>query len=106
MDGEHASDCAVNNGPALPEGPCDCGHDIAFVPGGVWLHRKSKGLYVSLGKCRLEANGRYAALYRRADDTGPLWARDLVEFMDGRFASIAGGVKALERSRRLNLEDE
>lgn len=22
---EHASDCAVNNGPALPPGPCDCG---------------------------------------------------------------------------------
>lgn len=21
----HASDCAVHNGPALPEGPCDCG---------------------------------------------------------------------------------
>lgn len=23
---EHASDCAVHNAPALPVGPCDCGH--------------------------------------------------------------------------------
>ncbi len=23
----HSSDCALNNGPALPVGPCDCGHD-------------------------------------------------------------------------------
>lgn len=22
---QHASSCAVNNGPALPSGPCDCG---------------------------------------------------------------------------------
>lgn len=22
---QHASDCAVNNGPAYPAGPCDCG---------------------------------------------------------------------------------
>lgn len=22
---EHASDCALHNGPALPPGPCDCG---------------------------------------------------------------------------------
>lgn len=22
---EHASDCAVHNGPAYPAGPCDCG---------------------------------------------------------------------------------
>lgn len=22
---QHASDCAIHNGPALPAGPCDCG---------------------------------------------------------------------------------
>lgn len=24
----HASDCATNNAPALPVGPCDCGADL------------------------------------------------------------------------------
>ena len=24
---DHASSCAVHNGPALPNGPCDCGYD-------------------------------------------------------------------------------
>jgi hypothetical protein len=27
VPGEHWSDCAVHNGPALPVGPCDCGAD-------------------------------------------------------------------------------
>ena len=26
----HASDCAVNNAPALPVGPCDCGLELAL----------------------------------------------------------------------------
>ena len=25
IEDRHASDCATHNGPALPEGPCDCG---------------------------------------------------------------------------------
>jgi hypothetical protein len=25
----HASDCAVHNSPAMPNGPCDCGADFA-----------------------------------------------------------------------------
>jgi hypothetical protein len=28
----HASDCAVNNGPAYPPGPCNCGAVLAIGP--------------------------------------------------------------------------
>lgn len=52
MKAGHWSDCAVHNGPALPEGPCDCGgldladdsrHGlVATTVSGPW----SKGLFV------------------------------------------------------------
>ena len=29
--GEHWSDCAVHNGPALPPGPCNCGADMTEI---------------------------------------------------------------------------
>jgi hypothetical protein len=29
ISSEHASDCAMNNAPALPIGPCDCGLQLA-----------------------------------------------------------------------------
>ena len=32
----HKSDCATNNGPALPPGPCDCGAEAARVPTLTW----------------------------------------------------------------------
>jgi hypothetical protein len=29
---QHASDCSINNGPALESGPCDCGARRANSP--------------------------------------------------------------------------
>ena len=51
--------------------------------GTEWRHIKSGRLYVTVGKCRLEATAAPAVLYRGED--GTVWARDMDEFLDGRF---------------------
>jgi hypothetical protein len=47
--GEHWSDCAVHNGPALPVGPCDCGASSPPAPGEVeWLRAVLTSLRLTL----------------------------------------------------------
>lgn len=42
--GAHWSDCAVNNGPALEPGPCDCGADAPTAPLSPTASREDEGL--------------------------------------------------------------
>lgn len=55
--------------------------------GTVWRHRKTGHVYTIIGTCRLEATNAPAYLYRRPED-GITWARDMDEFLDGRFERI------------------
>lgn len=55
--------------------------------GTTWLHVKSQRLYMIVGTCRLEATNTPAFLYRN-DDDGIVWARDMDEFLDGRFERL------------------
>ena len=56
--------------------------------GSVWRHKKTGGLYTIMGTCRLEATNAPAFLYRSWYD-GTTWARDMGEFLDGRFEQVA-----------------
>lgn len=52
--------------------------------GSEWLHIKSGHSYRIIGACRLEHSNAPAYLYVGED--GTVWARDMDEFLDGRFA--------------------
>lgn len=55
--------------------------------GTIWRHKKTRRVYVVMGQCRLEATNAPGLLYRSAQD-GTTWARDLDEFLDGRFEPV------------------
>jgi hypothetical protein len=57
------------------------------VVGTVWRHKKSGGVYTVIGTCRLEATNAPAYLYTSTAN-GVIWARDMDEFLDGRFENI------------------
>jgi hypothetical protein len=59
-----------------------------WTSGSVWQHMKSGHVYSVIGTCRLEATNAPAVLYARPED-GFVWARDMDEFLDGRFARIS-----------------
>ena len=64
-----------------------------MVPNGFlytrWLHKKSQHQYFIIGECRLEATNKRAFLYVPVDDrNGTPWARDIDEFLDGRFVRV------------------
>ena len=56
--------------------------------GTVWKHIKTGGTYTVVGNCQLEATNRPAVLYVSTNGDGRTWARDLEEFMDGRFVRL------------------
>jgi len=57
--------------------------------GSVWRHKKTGSVYTIIGACRLEHSNAPAYLYRLAHDPdGITWARDMDEFLDGRFEKI------------------
>ena len=57
--------------------------------GSLWLHMKSKKYYTVLGLCQLEATNRPAVLYAPIDGHNRRpWARDMAEFLDGRFQCV------------------
>ena len=56
--------------------------------GSTWRHVNTGRVYALVGKCRLEHNNAPAYLYRRTED-GITWARDMDEFLDGRFERIS-----------------
>lgn len=66
--------------------------------GTLWVHLKTSHLYVIVGDCQLEATNRPAVLYRLVGGEGPVWARDMEEFMDGRFAEVSGTLIAPRNS--------
>ena len=55
--------------------------------GTVWRHKKTGKAYTIMGTCRLEATNVPAFLYRSME-TGIVWAREMAEFLDGRFEKI------------------
>lgn len=57
------------------------------VIGTHWRHKKTGHIYKVIGVCRLEHSNAPAYLYRRPED-GITWARDMDEFLDGRFERI------------------
>lgn len=57
------------------------------APTGEWKHIKSGGVYKIQGICQLEHNNTRAFLYRSVEG-GPLWAREMSEFLDGRFVKL------------------
>lgn len=63
------------------------------TPGSLWTHLKTAHIYVVVGECQLEATNKPAVLYRQVNhpDGGKVWARDLAEFMDGRFEWFVSG---------------
>jgi hypothetical protein len=64
--------------------------------GTIWLHLKSGKKYVIIGMCRLEATNAPAYLYTSIEDESVVWARDMDEFLDGRFENISKRVKELK----------
>lgn len=59
--------------------------DLTPVRGTIWKHIKSGETYAIVGNCLLEATNSPAVLYASTIGDGRVWARDLDEFMDGRF---------------------
>lgn len=57
--------------------------------GRVYKHLKSGGIYAIVGHCQLEATNRPAVLYASTVGDSKIWARDLEEFMDGRFVPVS-----------------
>ena len=58
-------------------------------PGTIWLHARTKNYYVVTGLCQLDATNKPAVLYLPMDGSGGRpWARDVDEFLDGRFLNI------------------
>lgn len=58
--------------------------------GSRWRHVKTGREYTIIGKCRLEGTNTPAYLYVGED--GIAWARDMDEFLDGRFVKIMEGL--------------
>lgn len=58
--------------------------------GSRWLHVKTDREYTIIGKCRLEGTNAPAYLYVGDDEI--VWARDMDEFLDGRFVKIEEGI--------------
>ncbi len=60
----------------------------------LWLHVKSGALYTIVGVAIDATNianaGRRMVIYQRGD--GSMYARELSEFMDGRFREWTGGL--------------
>ncbi len=60
--------------------------------GSLWTHLKTAQLYVVIGFCRLEASNKTAVLYQPVNAACNYpWARDLDEFLDGRFERFTKG---------------
>lgn len=54
-----------------------------------WKHERSGYTYIIVGVCRLEATNRPAYLYTQIEQPdGIVWARDMDEFLDGRFMPL------------------
>lgn len=58
-----------------------------WTSGTRWRHKKTGGVYLTVGKCRLESTAEPAVLYR--GEEGTVWARAMDEFLDGRFERLA-----------------
>lgn len=59
-----------------------------WIAGSIWRHVKTGKVYSVVGTCRLEATNSPAVLYASPDDGGVVWARDMDEFLDGRFERV------------------
>lgn len=55
--------------------------------GSVWQHTKTRGFYVVLGQCRIEATNTPAVRYMPVNG-GVEWVRPEDEFLDGRFVEV------------------
>ena len=55
--------------------------------GSVWRHLKTGHVYAIVGICKLEHSNAPAYLYRRPEEDITL-ARDMDEFLDGRFERL------------------
>lgn len=58
-----------------------------WTKGTEWVHLKTGRIYTTVGRCRFEASGEPAVLYRGSE--GTIWARAMDEFLDGRFDRVA-----------------
>lgn len=56
--------------------------------GTLWQHKKTGGIYVIFASCQIEATNEPGVLYHSVEGHGPLWARPLAEFTDGRFVQL------------------
>lgn len=68
------------------------------VVGTVWRHKKTGGVYAIIGVCRLEATNAPAYLYTSTSN-GVVWARDMDEFLDGRFENITPAADHISHQR-------
>lgn len=55
--------------------------------GSIWRHIKTGHVYAITGTCRLEHSNEPAYLYCRPED-GVTWARNMDQFLDGRFERL------------------
>jgi len=62
----------------------------------LWKHVKTQQIYVVVGHCLLEATNEPAVLYSHVNGDGDVWARQRLEFCDGRFLQIEAYVDAEE----------
>ena len=81
---EHRADRDVGG---INERRADMGSMDHSLIGSIWRHKKSRHVYVIIGVCQLEATNTPAFLYRRPKE-GITWARDMDEFLDGRFERV------------------
>lgn len=54
-------------------------------PFPVWLHVKTQHLYEVIAHGIEEETLKPIVIYRRQDETGPIWTRPCDQFYDGRF---------------------
>lgn len=102
------SDAAKTTVPTIYAEPCECAPGacaalaalaavgmavVPVEPTPVWVHQKRGTAYREIGRATLQAatgpaaEGDTLVIYR--GDDGRLWAREVHEFQDGRFALAA-----------------